>query len=74
MQGVQDLKLLYRDFPELWAELKRLNDGVIRNNKEEFQGILYEFKQMDHSDNTLEQWEERFMKEIEFEKWETSLF
>lgn len=74
MQGVRDLKLLYRDFPELWAELKRLNDGVIRNNKEELQGILYEFKQMDQSDNTLEQWEERFKKEIEFEKRETSLF
>ena len=55
-------------------KLKRLNNGVIRNNKEEFQGILYEFKQMDHSDNTLEQWEERFRKEIEFEKRETSLF
>lgn len=68
------MKLLYRDFPELWAELKRLNDGVIRNNKEEWQGILYEFKQMDHSDNTLAQWEERFRKEIEFEKRETSLF
>lgn len=74
MQGVRDLKLLYRDFPELWAELKRLNDGVIRNNKEEFHGILYEFKQMDRSDNTLAQWEERFKKEIEFEKRETSLF
>ena len=74
MQGVRDLKLLYRDFPELWAELKRLNDGVIRNNKEERQGILYEFKQMDRSDNTLAQWEERFRKEIEFEKRETSLF
>ena len=74
MQHVHDLKLLYRDFPELWAELKRLNDGVIRNNKEERQGILYEFKQMDQSDNTLEQWEERFKKEIEFEKRETSLF
>lgn len=74
MQGVRDLKLLYRDFPELWAELKRLNDGVIRNNKEELQGILYEFKQMDRSDNTLAQWEERFRKEIEFEKRETSLF
>lgn len=74
MQGVRDLKLLYRDFPELWAELKRLNDGVIRNDKEEWQGILYEFKQMDHSDNTLAQWEERFRKEIEFEKRETSLF
>lgn len=74
MQGVRDLKLLYRDFPELWAELKRLNDGVIRNNKEELQGILYEFKQMDRSDNTLAQWEERFKKEIEFEKRETSLF
>lgn len=74
MQGVRDLKLLYRDFPKLWAELKRLNDGVIRNNKEEFQGILYEFKQMDQSDNTLAQWEERFKKEIEFEKRETSLF
>ena len=33
------------------AKLKRLNDGVIRNNKEERQGILYEFKQMDHSGN-----------------------
>ena len=55
-------------------KLKRLNNGVIRNNKEEFQGILYEFKQMDHSDNTLEQWEERFRKEIEFEKRVTSLF
>nr|DAH73046.1 MAG TPA: hypothetical protein [Caudoviricetes sp.] len=74
MQGVRDLKLLYRDFPDLWAELKRLNDGVIRNNKEELQGILYEFKQMDRSDNTLAQWEERFRKEIEFEKRETSLF
>nr|DAH58996.1 MAG TPA: hypothetical protein [Caudoviricetes sp.] len=74
MQGVRDLKLLYRDFPELWAELKRLNDGVIRNNKEEWQGILYEFKQMDRSDNTLEQWEERFRKEIEFEEREMSLF
>lgn len=74
LQGVRDLKLLYRDFPDLWAELKRLNDGVIRNNKEEVQGVLYEFKQMDHSDNTLEQWEERFRKEIEFEKRETSLF
>nr|DAV08648.1 MAG TPA: hypothetical protein [Caudoviricetes sp.] len=74
MQGVRDLKLLYRDFPEIWAELKRLNDGVIRNNKEEWQGILYEFKQMDHSDNTLAQWEERFKKEIEFERRETSLF
>ena len=74
MQGVRDLKLLYRDFPELWAELKRLNDGVIRNNEEEWQGILYEFKQMDRSDNTLAQWEERFKKEIEFERRETSLF
>lgn len=74
MQGVRDLKLLYRDFPELWEELKRLNDGVIRNNKEERKGILYEFKQMDRSDNTLAQWEERFRKEIEFEKRETSLF
>lgn len=40
----------------------------------QWQGILYEFKQMDHSGNTLEQWEERFRKEIEFEKRETSLF
>lgn len=68
------MKLLYRDFPELWADLKRLNDGVIRNNEEECQGILYEFKQMDRSDNTLAQWEERFKKEIEFERRETSLF
>lgn len=62
------MKLLYRDFPDLWAELKRLNDGVIRNNKEERQGVLYEFKQMKSTDNTLAQWEERFKKEIGFEK------
>lgn len=74
MQRVRDLKLLYRDFPDLWAELKRLNDGVIRNNKEEWQGVLHEFKQMKSTDNTLAQWEERFKKEIEFEKRETSLF
>ena len=35
---------------------------------------LYEFKQMKSTDNTLAQWEERFKKEIEFEKRETSLF
>lgn len=74
MQGVHDLKLLYRDFPELWAELKRLNDGVIRKSKEEWNGILYEFKQMSHKQNTLEQWEERFKKEVEFEERENSLF
>ena len=71
---MRDLKLLYRDFPDLWAELKRLNNGVIRNSKEEPEGILYEFKQMKSTDNTLAQWEERFKKEIEFEKRETSLF
>ncbi len=29
---------------------------------------------MSHNQNTLKQWEERFKKEIEFEKRETSLF
>ena len=54
------------------AKLKRLNDGVIRNNKEERQGILYEFKQMTQTDRTLEQCEERFEKEMEMKNNVTS--
>jgi hypothetical protein len=73
MQGVRDLKLLYRDFPDLWKELKRLNQEVIKNIQSQG-GEVYEFKQMSHNQNTLKQWEERFKKEIEFEKRETSLF
>ena len=73
MQGVRDLKLLYRDFPNLWKKLKRLNKEVIKNIQSQG-GEVYEFKQMSHDQNTLEQWEERFKKEIEFEKRETSLF
>lgn len=73
MQGVRDLKLLYRDFPDLWKELKRLNKEVIKNIQSQG-GEVYEFKQMSHNQNTLKQWEERFKKEIEFEKRETSLF
>lgn len=73
MQGVRDLKLLYRDFPNLWKELKRLNQEVIKNIQSQC-GEVYEFKQMSHNQNTLKQWEERFKKEIEFEKRETSLF
>lgn len=46
----------------------------LRLQKEEWQAVLYEFKQMKSTDNTLAQWEERFKKEIEFEKRETSLF
>ena len=55
MQGVRDLKLLYRDFPDLWKELKRLNKEVIKNIQLQG-GEVYEFKQMSHKQNTLEQW------------------
>ena len=72
LQRVSDLKLLYRDFPELWAELKRLNDRVLYC-KTLGQNFL-EFKQMNESDRTLKQWEERFKKEIEFESRQGSLF
>lgn len=68
------MKLLYRDFPELWAELKRLNDRVLTLTNNEWNGLLYEFKQMSHDDLTLKQWEERFKKEIEFESRQESLF
>ena len=41
------MKLLYRDFPELWAELKRLNDRVLYC-KTLGQNFL-EFKQMNEA-------------------------
>lgn len=74
LQRVHDLKLLYRDFPELWAELKRLNDRVLRLREDPLNVNLYEFKQMAREDNTLSQWEARFKKEIEWEEREQSLF
>ncbi len=66
------MKLLYRDFPELWAELKRLNDRVLYCKT--LDKNFLEFKQMSEGDRTLKQWEERFKKEIEFESREVSLF
>lgn len=73
MQCIHDLKLLYRDFPDLWKKLKRLNKEVVKNIQSQG-GEVYKFKQMSHKQNTLEQWEERFRKEIEFENREKSLF
>ena len=67
LQHVNDLRLLYRNFPKLWNRLKELNDKVIENAHEENK-ILYEFRQMDHTDRTLAQWEERFNKELEEEE------
>lgn len=72
LQTVQSLKLLYRDFPELWTELRRLNDRVLYC-KTLGQSFL-EYKQMSEGDRTLKQWEERFNKELEYEKREQSLF
>lgn len=69
---MQGLKLLYRDFPELWEELRRLNDRVLYC-KTLGQSFL-EYKQMGEGDRTLKQWEERFAKELEYEKREQSLF
>ena len=70
----KEFKLLYRDFPELWAKLKELNDKVISLNKTERHGVLYEYKQMSPTDPTLAEWEARFKKECEFESRERSLF
>lgn len=70
----KEFKLLYRDFPELWAKLKELNDKVISLNKTEWHGVLYEYKQMSPTDPTLAEWEARFKKECEFESRERSLF
>ena len=67
LQHVNDLRLLYRNFPKLWKRLKELNDKVIKNAHEENK-ILYEFRQMAHTDRTLAQWEEKFKKELEEEK------
>ncbi len=72
LQRVNDFKLLYRDFPELWAELRRLNDRVLECKKKD-QNFM-EFKQMSVTDRTLDQWEARFKKEIEREAKEQSLF
>ena len=47
-------------------EVKELNDKVIENAHEENK-ILYEFRQMAHTDRTLAQWEEKFKKELEEE-------
>ena len=69
---MQSLKLLYRDFPELWEELRRLNDRVLYCKTLD-QNFL-EFRQMSWNDRTLKQWEERFEKELEYEKREQSLF
>ena len=67
LQHVNDLRLLYRNFPKLWNRLKELNDKVIKNAHEENK-ILDECRQMAHTDRTLAQWEERFKKELEEEK------
>lgn len=71
LQRVNDLRLLYKNFPKLWKKLKELNEKVIENAHEEDK-VLYEFKQMCQTDRTLEQWEERFKKEMEAEKSVTS--
>lgn len=70
----REFYLLYRDFPELWAKLKELNDKVVHLSRTEWNEVLYEYKQMSHTDPTLAEWEERFKKECEFESRETSLF
>lgn len=67
LQHINDLRLLYRNFPKLWNRLKELNDKVIKKAHEE-NNILYEFRQMTHTDRTLAQWEERFKKELEEEE------
>ena len=73
MMHINDFKLLYRDFPELWKELKRLNDKVL-SLPDEKDGTVYEFKQLSKADPTLAEWEARFKKECEFERRERSLF
>ena len=73
MTKVSEFKLLYRDFPELFERLKYLNEKVLQLN-EEWEGKLYEYKQMASTDPTMKEWEARFKKECEFESRETSLF
>lgn len=70
----KEFKLLYRDFPELWAKLKELNDKVVHLSRTEWNEVPYEYKQMSHTEPTLAEWEARFKKECEFESRESSLF
>lgn len=69
LQGVNDLRLLYKNFPELWKRLIELNEKVVKNVHLENK-VTYEFKQMCPKDRTLSQWEDRFKKELAEEKEE----
>lgn len=69
LQGVNDLRLLYKNFPELWKRLIELNEKVVKNVHLENK-VTYEFKQMSPKDRTLSQWEDRFKKELAEEKEE----
>lgn len=67
-QNRQSFKNLYLYHHELWEKLRRYDDAVMKC------GHLYHFKQFADGDRTLDEWEEEFKKEHEFESRETSLF
>lgn len=73
LQRAHDLKLLYRDFPELWKKLKRLNTEVVELSRQGGPRV-YEFKQMVLKDMTLQERENRIKKELDLEAREVSLF
>lgn len=68
LQSIASLKSLYIHHRELWEKLKKMDDQVIAN------GHKWRYRQFHEGDLTLTQWEERFKREIEYEKREMSLF
>ena len=68
LQSIASLKSLYIHHRKLWEKLKKMDDQVIAN------GHKWRYRQFHEGDLTLTQWEERFKREIEYEKREMSLF
>lgn len=68
LQSIASLKSLYIHHRKLWEKLKKMDDQVIAN------GHKWRYRQFHEGALTLTQWEERFKREIEYEKREMSLF
>lgn len=73
LMNTNDMRVLYRDYPDMWNRLKQLNSKIMEVSAMEHTNF-YEFKQRDADGRTLSQWEEKFKKELNSEQELMNLF
>lgn len=69
LQSLEDMKVLYRDFPQLWKKLEELNRKIINISNIE-NSYFFEFKQRRRLGPKLSDYAERFRRECEAENAE----